>query len=603
MLSLGLSSTGGATRPKKKGGGGAQVAITATRTAGAAPLGVFFEAVASGPGITDPVRDVYYVWNFGDPGAVFPNLTAEAKHGADANHATGPTAAHVYAAGGSFAPSVTAYWLHNGTLKSVTGAADPVSVTGGDAFFAAADTVVCSLVGDFTGAPAGATQVTTTADLVTAVGQRSQSAAIRIMLRGGETYLFDAVELLSSAIDVVRIEGFGAGRPVLRRINSAASFGTGFITRANNCDDFGLSGLEFSGGYDPVTATLAANEDRATAVHGFNVKHITMWDVKTRGLDSSLYSEDPVITGGTRIIGGCDWGDWLNYGALCGGHYMAFVGNRIKQNPATLLGGDGKQYAANPMYADHGPLRIFNNTSYATSYQLYSKNELYSRSGWSGYGATQAVQPCIRAIMTNPSNSFLVITQNTVEGGFIPIQADELGSFDQQSAVGLIEANYIKGDEQSDRAIQSTHVGLTVRNNIMVKPDLPEEHVGFTSFFRYKYPGGAAMASPPLTVIEHNTVVNEQSAANIAAGNVAIFEQGGVGDPAPVQVTNNILKADNASNGGGLTDYDPLDPAQLYRPLAGSAAIGAVSGARPVADFDGVLRAEPTEVGALEDGV
>ena len=76
------------------GEGGGAVEITASRTSGVAPLGVFFEAAITGSGAAYPFHDLLYEWDFGagETGTWGYGNTLNT----DKRYATGPVAAHVF---------------------------------------------------------------------------------------------------------------------------------------------------------------------------------------------------------------------------------------------------------------------------------------------------------------------------------------------------------------------------------------------------------------------------------------------------------------------------------------------------------------------------
>lgn len=601
-LTTGYGLGGFGAKPPRPVGGPLEISIRVIHREGVAPFGAHFEAMVAGGGVTNKFRDLHFVWDFDDPGATYTNLEPTAVHGADANSAIGPHAAHVYNAPGVFTPRVTAYWREGGAVNSATATADPVTVADPEIFFAPEDIVVCSLAGDFTGAPAGAEQVTTVEDAIARVGAFFGRDRMRLLFRGGETYIFDDNFLTIRNVRVASVGAFGPGRPMIQGVNSGASFDGGRSIFCLDVENVSIEGVEFVGGYDPTTATLAPNAEVMTPIFVAVVERMTVTDIRSRGAAITIYPLDDMPVGALRTISNCDIGDWADNGILGGGHNVALLGNRIRQNPATLLGPDAKQFGANPIYADHGPARIKSTEGRPWPVHIYSRNDLYARGGWSGYGASFAHQPCLRVQLPKESGCRVVMTQNSMEGGLNVLAIGALNAHDQISMKGLIEGNYLVGDEQTDSLMGVTAPGAVIRNNVGVKPDVPEEVSSFRSFIDLNVAGGANLAVPPETVFEHNTLVNLQSAANIGPNAMALTHPP-TDPPFPVTERNNVLKADNAPNAASFTDYEPLDAGDFFRPQAGSAAIGAVTSGHPVADFFGSIRGAATEAGASETAV
>src|SRR5512145_1297788 len=79
------------------------ISLVPSRTSGVAPLAVFFDATGTTRSSTfRPFHDVEYRWDFGDPVSGNWQPTDGSRTGRSRNSATGPVAAHVFGAPGTY---------------------------------------------------------------------------------------------------------------------------------------------------------------------------------------------------------------------------------------------------------------------------------------------------------------------------------------------------------------------------------------------------------------------------------------------------------------------------------------------------------------------
>lgn len=158
--------------------------VATYRTTGAAPLSVYFDASGTSAPVlsANPFHDFEYRWDFGDEtvstwqyGAGFGSILK--------NEAFGPIASHSYEIAGTYTPSLQVRYdteVATLTLPSIT-------VTASNTQWAGTKTVCVSTDGDFTGAPAGCTQVTSS-NAVTAISGNIGSGDVRILFKRGQTF-------------------------------------------------------------------------------------------------------------------------------------------------------------------------------------------------------------------------------------------------------------------------------------------------------------------------------------------------------------------------------------------------------------------------------
>src|SRR5207245_11060023 len=205
------------TTAAQRVGGSMTLAVAASRASGVAPLSVFFDTTATtSSATTRPFHDIEYRWNFGEttgPGAGTWGQGSRAGS-SSRNLATGPLAAHVFETPGTYTVSV------NDAANTVSYQCQ-ITVEDPEVVFSGAKTACFSSSGNFSGCPAGATQVTTSNFATVAAAATTTNSVRRLLLRRGET--FTAANTTSIAIPGPGLVGaFGSGaRPV---IQAAADF-------------------------------------------------------------------------------------------------------------------------------------------------------------------------------------------------------------------------------------------------------------------------------------------------------------------------------------------------------------------------------------------
>ncbi|MBI5890889.1 MAG: PKD domain-containing protein [Nitrosomonadales bacterium] len=182
------------------------VTLTPSRTAGVAPLAVFFDASAT-TGLTgDDFLSANFSWDFDDASAGVWQTTGKSR-----NRATGFLAAHVFETPGTYVVSVSvrdrAGRLGPVGTVSIT-VSDPAAVYAGNA------TRCVSRTGDFTDAPANCATLTST-DLAAQLSWLNAAANRRLLLRSGETWPGVSLALSGSGPNTLGAFGPGA-RPILQ---------------------------------------------------------------------------------------------------------------------------------------------------------------------------------------------------------------------------------------------------------------------------------------------------------------------------------------------------------------------------------------------------
>ena len=216
------------------------VSVSVTRTTGVEPLGVRFDASSTtSDGTTNPIHDLHFTWDFG------AGITGNwATTGNPKRYAYGPIAACVFPAG-SHAVTLTVLDDTSGTRVTYNVSAGTISVTAADTFWDTTKTVVVSTAGDFTGAPSGATQVTSSDfDSVLTTHKTDNSGQVRILFRDDETFAASAgTNMNQTGPWMLGSFGGGSARPI---VNVAA----GVVTLDVSGTDGRITDMTFDGGSD-----------------------------------------------------------------------------------------------------------------------------------------------------------------------------------------------------------------------------------------------------------------------------------------------------------------------------------------------------------------
>lgn len=314
-------------------------------------------------------------------------------------------------------------------MQGNTGIATTATVTvqDPDVAFSAANTIIYAGDGDFAGAPAGDTQVSSMAALNTAIQARSNPTRIR----------FKPSETVSGSLEIVAgaraeyIDTWTPGSMVTRRA-SMQSRGLEFmyaIHMANSQVQTTWVDHVFEADWDETTET----GDSGTG-HVFETRYVTealrnlCYNCDFSGLKVAWLSLDNGATAPDTVdrrwmIADCVVTNWKNYGFYCdrnpGGQYD-FLGSTMARQHNALAG--PFPLAKEELRNDHGPLRIANCRHY-----YISCCDFFNLAGWSG-GAPNDL-PAANATVRLAASSLGEIQSGIVdrcvaEGGYITWKMD-----------------------------------------------------------------------------------------------------------------------------------------------------------------------------------
>lgn len=250
--------------------------LAVSRVDGVGPLGVVFDATATTASSGDAFHDLLYFFDFGD--GTSANYTYGTLAGTTKNRFVGgPVSCHVYETPGSYTATL---WVYDGSRLwgPVTQA---ITVSDPDVVYAGTLTTVVSTDGDFTGAPSGAVQVTSSD--FDAQGSVMTSNR-RVLFKRGQTFDASANTVLGSARAGLTVGVFGSGSDyaVINAITNGITLLGGIANGsnpANNMDNWRVFGLHFTradgvtGGVGFSTGLVGASSDPATFTKGNTTIH------------------------------------------------------------------------------------------------------------------------------------------------------------------------------------------------------------------------------------------------------------------------------------------------------------------------------------------
>ena len=566
----------------------AGLGIEATRTSCTAPCGVHVSAAGTdGFQVERPLHDLQYLWEFGDPDSEFEALPDDFPFGRDANRAQGPFAGHVYAEPGTYEVALTVS-AGDGTWARTV---QTIDVADPDATFAGEATVCLSTPGDFAGCPDGAVQHTVWTEAFEAV---PSGQAARYLLRAGERFEPGAAQDVKDRPAVV-VASYGEGaKPTV--ITDGWGRTSADMFRFRNVDEATLTGLSFQGDYDPTTG--AGDALLISAIGNVqSLGHLTIYRIASSGLQQTLNARagmGPIIFADNVVT------DWRNYGVFTATDAPhAFVGNSIRQNENAASGDDGKQTAAEPAWADHGPLR------FADSFRMaVSRNDMLAMNGWSSAG--KAHNPAFRYNTRGLAGHSGVLSENRMEGGFVVLALTVMNTRTQPGEGNVIvERNALIGTDNTSGFVNTSYGGTTLRNNVMIMPDVKNTFNGFWRQLRLTTNDEQTDANLVRPIrIEHNTLAVLQTAQTEArdteflADDSATHAKGAFAD---VVTRANQVYAPYMPNASDFANATPVDAGDGYRPQTGNPTIGASGRLSEVLDtYDGRVRRDPTNDGAQE---
>lgn len=557
-----------------------------------APEGINFEVVLDGfdnPGPVDAVNtydprfhNIYYFWDFGDPGSVFTAPQNIPGVHTDANKAYGPIASHTFSAPGTY--TVTCLVIEPSSGKTRLASLE-VTVGDADELFAGDQTIFVSTDPTFARAPAGARTVAdglAALQLQETLQNQDGTKMYRTMFDRDVDHVVDDIggQLRSAFKNLWWCSAPGAGLPA--RITCSSSSDKGFIqdSTSNNAPgkrtDFTFHDLRLEGYFDTRLETMGGPYAAVTpggdvflSIRGgsYGTYHI-FHNVTATGFNSLFTSLAPhssvdpdtvnVVFNNTTVT---NWSNFAVFEASQG--FSAYTGVALIHDTQSVSGNNKGINAV-----EHGPVRI----------QLAGKcavdaSDMFSRAGWfQNARLIHTPQPCFRWNQAGDPRGKLNMQRSAMEGGSVPLALSRQDA-NQPGAINnmLVDKTTLLGGVFTGTLVVTEHSGLTIRNCLAVHTGNrtnAEGAFGLNAFVELKTVETDAdyLATPAR--IYSNTFVNLLNDADDLDGNATtniVRLQSDVGSNyTNVTEQNNVLHQPNL--GTPDTTYAPLSTAQLFTP-------------------------------------
>lgn len=297
-----------------------------------------------------------------------------------------------------------------------------VTVLNPDVAFSAANTIIYAGDGDFTGAPAGSTQVSTMAALNTAIGSRS--APTRIRFKPGETVTGE-LRIDTPTDRAEYCDTWVPGEKVFRRetLQRTTSFMYYFNDEAVQTQTTWVDHT-FIADWDETTETGDSGNGPIWETRFITTAMKCMvYNCNFTGIKLGWLSFVNDLVDRRWMIADCFVTNWKNYGFYCernGGGRYTFLGTTIARQHDALSG--GFPLAKQELRNDHGSVR------FADCYAFYAACcDFFNLAGWSGGGpgGLPAANATVRMFHFSSSNPQSAIVDRCVaEGGYITWKMD-----------------------------------------------------------------------------------------------------------------------------------------------------------------------------------
>lgn len=535
--------------------GSGQVSISVLRRSHhlLAPDAVFFRASVRDDSITearaptqyDPsFHKLRYEWSFGDPGAVSDKVRNLPLAHNDLDTAYGKEVAHVFHRPGNHEVTCTVHGPEGliGRDTFTVRVDDPGRV------FAGAQTVLLDPTGR--GDPLLYPGARVVQSWEAAFAAPSPGTITRILLRRNTRFTRQSTQVLNRRVGSLHIGAFGEGDPpVVQMLDDHLAFDV-----VGNFDgDVVFQGIDFRGPWDSTRETGTATNGRRIgglrSAHG-NSRMVLVDDCRFDGFSITIWlSNDPDNPDpGLFVIQNCAITNWGDYGLFAGpnmGAHIAVLGSRIAQTPEALQGGGPKNGTRN----DHGPVRIT-----GTGHFHMDGCDLFSRNGWTRLEGVPADQPCLRWNTRAMPGSIGMVTRTAMEGGYAITalrDADNRGTRFLSNLV--MEKCLLVGTATTVAGILVQFTGQTVRNNIVVMPDVPSAAINWQSMIRGhngQNPEGQMDPTAPVEIYS-NTFLQLRSPAH---QDTPMEEDWGMMDFAVFTYENNLFATPNM---GAMSSGEP----------------------------------------------
>jgi hypothetical protein len=415
-----------------------------SRTTGVAPLAVFFDATATtGTETSYPFHELHYRWNFGDGSVGTWSTTGKSK-----NIAKGPIAAHVFETAGIFTWTL---WVKDstGTTETTSG---QITVTSANTQFSGTNTICVSTGSDFSEAPSGS-ENHTTSSWATILGYIASGK--RLLLKRGDTWSASSSGKSLSYTGPGIIGAFGTGaKPIfnLTGNDSVFEFSDGYL-------DWRIMDLDLNG--PGSSSTNPAISDASASSNSNNL-------ILRTDISGFITGYEGSWTGGTSREGifiiDCSFD---SIGASSGGRAMYIGGKKI-----VMMGNSVSQL----VYGGIHSVRVYH------AIKMLFQNCSIEYPGSDGH--------CLKfhneIDLTPPDSQYSIISDNICKGGTVPIAVapQSPGAYDERIKDAIIERNKLFTVDSTGDGIDLCCTYTTVRNNIIDSAGSSIYFVGINVFQR-----------------------------------------------------------------------------------------------------------------------
>lgn len=450
--------------------------------------------------VYDPTAlEIFWSWDFGDPGyvpLVTPNTPAAHR---DTNRAFVKRPCHVFASPGGRTVTCYAYdsagnWA---TAEFVFGPdGDSPAIADPDVFFAGDNTCYYSEDGIFpVPRPLGSVTASSASAVESYRNSKGGSAFTRILCRRGEVYV-NAGNLGGGRNSSVYYSDYGnPADPPPKHVRTNGERGP---FDARDGQYMIVTNQDWEGGYDAATETGRRTSPLSNL--GIYVFKMVLHRVRVSGHSSLNHTAQPDIL---RVFSDCDVTNWQDYGVYGGDgsqQRLAIIGCDIHQKPDALTGtshGVGNSNFAN-LTNRHGPIR------HGTCRDVHiACSSFFSRNGWSNASSTAGTttppttaQAAYRFGASGPLSirNHTSVERSSFESGAASFDFVDLGaqvhSKDYQSNV-LFESNlFVASTQNWSTMVSGKGRGMSARNNYWHVPAV-QNTAGhrFAQLLRWRWEG------------------------------------------------------------------------------------------------------------------
>lgn len=472
---------------------------TASRSSGVEGLAIFFDlsATTASAYTSRPFHDLEYRTDFGDetsstwangaqPGVLLKNI------------AYGPECVHEYKTAGTYNPTTQIkFRLADGSFDTTTYSWPSITVTSADTEWATTKTVCVSTSGDFTGAPSGAVQVTSS-DPVTAISANIGSGNKRFLFRAGESWnVGSSIAINQPGPSMIGSFGSGA-KPLFTGTSGNPLFNLSSEATPTTITDWRFKDISCNGGSSGAIIFFGNGHCNRILIDNVTTAN-TQGSLTLSGSQLAGYNTVPF----THVI----WDEFYLIDNTLGSLYLT-NGNAVFANSRRMAclgnsvdtGGLG-EHGIRMQLTDRGVFSYNTITGIVTG-----KHHLTLRGvNWDGSNVVAA----------GTYSEKNIVSDNKFTGGVnaeIMTIAAQFASANERGRDYIIERNWFEGSASAAYMVKSAFTDVTVRNNVA---HIPNNTGG--SFVNVKDEDTTGVFFPDRVHVYNNSVYHASTSSNYFA--------------------------------------------------------------------------------------